>query len=115
MNVMRIIKCVGVVTFLALCYIHLQVRIVDLAYQGKTSERNMRDLAEQNGHLTYAITMMKSARNLGAKMLNEKSKMHFASPHQIVRISAEQTDDSASSLEDNHKSNSLLSFVPALR
>lgn len=102
-----------IITFLLLCYIHMQVKITDLAYKGKKKERYARELNEQNGYLTYAITMMKSSRHLGDKMLSEGTKMKFASLDQIIRVSSDEilSDDHDIS-SDTEGKNSLLSFLP---
>lgn len=113
MQLSKTIKYVFFVTFFLLCYVHLQVKITDLAYKGKRKERYARELNEQNGYLTYAITMMKSSRHLGEKMLNDKSKMHFASLDQIVRISSDEIiGDKDDTQDDAEGTTSLLSFLP---
>lgn len=86
MRLGKFLKFIGAFTFLALIYIHLQMQIIDLAYQGKYKEKQINKLVEQKGNLTYSILTLKSASHLGNELLKEKSGMRFAAPEQVVRI-----------------------------
>ncbi|MDP8212681.1 MAG: hypothetical protein P9X22_05230 [Candidatus Zapsychrus exili] len=86
MRLVRLLKVIGVITMLALVYTHMQMKITDLAYRGKDKEKQIRKLIEENGNVTYNILTLKSANNLGIKMLSEDSDMHFVDPEDIVRI-----------------------------
>lgn len=90
MRLSRLMKWIGFCTFIALIYIHMQMKIIHLAYQGKNKEKTIRSLSEDNGYLTYEILMMKSASNLGVKMLSEKSKMDFVDPNNVMFMSTPQ-------------------------
>lgn len=76
----------GFITLLALTYIHMQMQIYDLAYQGNHKEQQIRRLIEENGDANYRILMMKSANNLGATMLDEKFGMQFADADDVIQI-----------------------------
>lgn len=78
----------GVITVLALTYIHIQMQIVDLAYKGNKKEQQIKKLIEENGSATYKILMLKSANHLGVAMLKEDSKMQFADADDVVQIAA---------------------------
>jgi len=80
----------GILTVLALAYIHMQMQIIDLAYAGSKKEQEIRKLIEQNGSTTYKILMMKSANNLGDMVLDNGSDMHFADMNDIVQVAASQ-------------------------
>ncbi|MBF0532990.1 MAG: hypothetical protein HQL23_07855 [Candidatus Omnitrophica bacterium] len=88
MPINRVFQSLSCVTLFALCYIHLQIQIVNLAYIGKKKEQQVRQLTEENGHLSYNIAMLKSASHLGEKLLQENSGLRFADPRRIVQISA---------------------------
>ncbi|MBI3617080.1 MAG: hypothetical protein HY210_02545 [Candidatus Omnitrophica bacterium] len=75
-------------TFLILIYIHLQMQIVDLAYQGQRKEAQIADLLDKNGSTFYAISKLKSANHLGEKLLAENSKMQFAGANDIIYVAA---------------------------
>ncbi len=75
-------------TFLILVYIHLQMQIVDLAYQGQSKESEIEDLLDKNGSTFYAISKLKSANHLGEKLLAENSKMQFAGANDIIYVAA---------------------------
>src|SRR3989338_5814071 len=90
MRLIRFIKIVIFITILSLGYIHLQMRIFDMAYLGKEKERKIKQLTDENGNLTYAILTIKSSANLGFKMLSENSSLKFMDPNNIVEIVATQ-------------------------
>jgi hypothetical protein len=73
---------------LALAYIHMQMQMIDLAYQGNSKERKIAKLIEENGNVTYKILMLKSANNLGGVMFQDESDMRFADAGDVVRIPA---------------------------
>ncbi len=83
----RFIKILMFITVLSLVYIHLQIKIIGLAYEGKEKEKGMRRLAEVNGHLKYNILALTSSNHLGVKMLSDNSKMEFMNSQDIVQVS----------------------------
>ena len=86
-----------IVTIVALSYIHMQMQIIDLAYQGNQKEQQIKKLTEENGNMTYRILMLKSANHLGVALLNEDSDMQFADTNDVIQIAA-----SDKSLKENH-------------
>ena len=84
------LKLTGCLTALGLVYIHMQMKIIDLAYQAKAKENKIRKLIEQNGNITYTILTLKSSNHLGVKMLAQDSDMQFMDPNNIVRISVSE-------------------------
>lgn len=88
MSLVRFMKCTFSATFLILVYIHLQMQIVDLAYQGQRKEARIKDLLDKNGSTFYAISKLKSANHLGEKLLAENSKMQFAGGSDIIYVAA---------------------------
>ena len=80
--------CIG--TIIALSYIHMQMQIIDLAYQGNQKEQQIKKLIEENGNATYKILMLKSANHLGVALLNEESDMQFADTNDVVQITASE-------------------------
>ncbi len=80
--------CIG--TIVALSYIHMQMQIIDLAYQGNQKEQQIKKLIEENGNTTYKILMLKSANHLGVALLNEDSDMQFADTNDVVQIAASE-------------------------
>jgi len=90
MQLCKFFKIMGVVTLLALAYIHLQMQIVDLAYQGYGKENQIKKLVEDNGNVTYKILMLKSANHLGVAMLDDDSNMQFADKNDVVHIAASE-------------------------
>jgi len=82
------IMCIG--TIVALSYIHMQMQIIDLAYQGNHKEQRIKKLIEENGNATYKILMLKSANHLGVALLNDDSDMQFADINDVIRIAASE-------------------------
>ncbi len=74
----------------ALSYIHMQMQIIDLAYQGNQKEQQIKKLIEENGNTTYKILMLKSANHLGVALLNEDSDMQFANSNDVIQIAASE-------------------------
>ncbi len=86
MNLAKFFKYTCIVTSLALVYIHLQMQIIDLAYQGQTKEKRIKELTEKNGNALYKISKLKSANHLGVKLLAKNSGMQFAGSGDIVPL-----------------------------
>jgi hypothetical protein len=104
-----------IATIVALSYIHMQMQIIDLAYQGNQKEQQIKRLIEENGNATYKILMLKSANHLGFEMLDANSDMQFADTNDVVQIAS-----SEEFLGENHlsagpklarKTNSLLNLL----
>jgi len=92
MKLKQFFKFICVATLSALVYISMQMQIIALAYQNNHEEKEIRNLIEENGHIAYSIFSLKSANNLGVKMLAENSDMQFADPNNIVRVSSFEDD-----------------------
>ena len=118
MRFTQFLKGIVFLTVLALVYIHMQMQIIDLAYQGKAKEQHMRDLIDENGKVTYNILTLKSANHLGVKMLSEDSDMRFMASDNIVHITTpEELSESHSSQEppEEKKKIPLLSWLSSGR
>ena len=86
MKLSHFVKLMIFITLVSLVYINMQSRIVEMAYQGKKKEHQMRKFMEENGHLDYAISKLKSSPHIGSKMLAKKDSMRFADAKQIVLV-----------------------------
>lgn len=118
MPFLRSLQLISFTTLIALVYVHMQMKIFDLAYQGKKKENEIQHIVEENGRVTYAILSLKSAHNLGDHMLNAKSDMQFRNPQDIVMLStpseflrSEHIIEQAEFKETNNPLSNLLSFV----
>lgn len=115
MQLSKFLKLMSMATLLALTYIHMQMQIVDLAYQGSRKEQQIRNLVEDNGSATYKILMLKSANHLGITMLENNADMQFADARDIVEIAATEVFPSENQLVEHpsfaKKTNSLLSLL----
>ena len=86
MKLTKFIQGTLVITLMALIYIHLQMQIFDLAYQGKTREKRIQELADVNGAYTYQILSLKSSSYLGRQLLDDKSNLQFVGHDRIVTL-----------------------------
>ena len=105
----------GVLTILALTYIHLQMQVIDLAYAGNKKEQRIKKLIELNGSTTYKILMLKSANHLGDTILEDGSGMQFADSDDVVRIVASRDlmaeGQGTEQTQLTKKANSLLNIL----
>jgi hypothetical protein len=114
MKLFKCIKCTFLISILALVYIHLQMQIIDLAYQGKEQEQEIKLLAEENGHVNYQICSLKSAHHIGSKMFTEKDEMQFADSDSVVQIVSSERINYEDNINDKlveKKQNTLLSLL----
>jgi len=115
MRLSKFLKIMGVLTILALAYIHLQMQIIDLAYAGNKKEQRIKKLIEINGSSTYKILMLKSANHLGETILDDGSGLQFADSNDVVRIVASRDltveEQGAEQSQLAKKANSLFSLL----
>ncbi len=86
MRFSKFFLCMVSVTTVALIYTKLQIQILDLAYQGSQKERRIQDLRDYNSHVHYMICSLKSASNLGGKLLSDDREMKFVDEEQVVLV-----------------------------
>lgn len=83
------------ITLLSLIYIHVQMKIYDLAYQAKRKEHQIQKLRDENGMNTYHILSLKSVSHIGEKLLDQDSQMQFISNDKVYELaSSKQPVDS---------------------
>ena len=86
------LKGMAVITVMALLYIHLQMNIYALAYQGKKKESHIEKLAEHNAAVKNDILRLKSSDNIGREFLvKENSGYRFASRRNVVEVESAAT------------------------
>ena len=73
-------------TVTALVYINMQTQIVDLAYKGKDKQKNIHELMETNGALTHQILTLKSANNLGSRLLEKDGTLQFMGQDHVMTL-----------------------------
>ncbi len=94
MKLLRFVKIMAFLTAVSLIYIHMQMRIYDLAYQGKAKEKVIRQLKDEYGQITYDILKLKSSQNLGGKLLTEESELRFLDSSKIIEVKSTQLSKS---------------------
>ncbi len=86
---LRLEKIVGllcIVTIVAVIYIYMQMRIIDLGYKQRSRQEHIGKLREQNNHIVYTIARLKSASHLGHVMLTKDSQMQFVDCDKVFRV-----------------------------
>ena len=73
-------------TIMSLLYIHMQMKIFELAYKGKDKEKIIHELADTNGTLTHQILTLKSANNLGNQLLEKENSLQFMSRDHVMTV-----------------------------
>ena len=113
MQLGRFMKYMLVVTGLALVYIHMQMNIFSLAYDGKQKEQHIMRLREQNGRVSNHIFELKSANYIGQKMLSPEAKLKFYDEKSVVEIVTAKSRENQGKLAMRHheKTNSFLQFL----
>lgn len=111
MQLWRFIKGMFWVTILALIYIHMQVGIFSLAYDGKQKEQHITRLQEQNGRVANNIFELKSANYIGQKMLNREAKLKFYDEQSIIQIVASKPIAADQGQLVSHQDNTANSFT----
>ena len=77
-------------TIMALLYIHMQMRIFELSYNGKDKEKIIHELNDSNGALSHQILTLKSANNLGNELLDhESNNLQFMDQERVMRVSTQ--------------------------
>lgn len=74
------------VTIMALLYIHMQMRIYELAYGGKDKEKIIHELNDSNGALNHQILTLESANNLGSRLLDHNGNLQFMDNERVVMV-----------------------------
>ena len=104
----------AVLTILALIYIHMQMRIFALAYQGKNRGKEITRLKEMNGLLTYNILELKASNHLGVKLLAGNSSLKFRDSASVVELVTTKPIKESKKLQvaqNSKSSNAFLSFL----
>jgi cell division protein FtsL len=75
-------------TIMALLYIHMQMKIFELSYNGKDKEKIIHELNDSNGALSHQILTLKSANNLGNQLLDHDNSLQFMDNERVMTVAA---------------------------
>ena len=78
------------ITFIALVYIHMQMRIYELAYKGKDKENRIHELSDTYGRLSHDILTLKSSQHLGNILMDREGAMKFMGKDNVMTYSVPQ-------------------------
>jgi hypothetical protein len=81
-------KIAAFTTIIALLYIHMQMKIFELSYNGKDKEKIIHELNDSNGALTHQILTLKSANNLGNQLLDHDNSLQFMDNERVMTVPA---------------------------
>ena len=70
----------------ALLYIHMQMKIFELSYNGKDKEKIIHELNDSNGALSHQILTLKSANNLGNQLLENDNSLQFMDNERVMTV-----------------------------
>lgn len=73
-------------TIIALLYIHMQMNIFELSYNGKDKEKIIHELSDSNGVLRHQILTLKSANNLGNQLLDHDNSLQFMDNERVMTV-----------------------------
>jgi len=110
---MKSIRVMIVLTGLALIYVYMQMEIISLAYEGKRKERQIIELSESTGALSYKILQLKSSNHLGGNFLSENSALRFQDNHNVVELVTREripSGEPAALRASSQRSNPLMNF-----
>ncbi len=89
MKITDVMKMMFIATILAVLYIHLQMNIYGMAYQGSARQKNIEILTEKNVHLKNDIVRLQSSDHIGRELLvKSDKKYHFAGAESIVEVAS---------------------------
>jgi len=86
MNLKVYFKIAAFATIIALLYIHMQMKIFELAYNGKDKEKMIHELNDSNGALSHQILTLKSANNLGIQLLDHDNSLQFMDNERVMKV-----------------------------
>ena len=86
MKVGDFLKVMGMITVMAVLYIHLQMKIYTLAYEGKIKQQKIEKLTEKNVLVSNDILRLKSSDNIGRELLVKDKEYSFASRKHVVEV-----------------------------
>ena len=110
------IKLMSFATVMALIYIHMQMQIFDLAYQGKDKERHMHELRDHNGILTHQVLTLKSVNHLGSQLLEKDNPLQFISNDHVMTFKgpASMMPQAAAASVKSKNENAMWNFLSFL-
>jgi hypothetical protein len=79
-------KIAAFVTIICLLYIHMQMRIFELSYNGKDKEKKIHELNDSNGALSHQILTLESANNLGNELLDHDNSLQFIDQERVMTL-----------------------------
>lgn len=88
MKVSDLVKMMVVVTVLAVLYIHVQMNIYAMAYQGSSRQQKIDKLVEMNAIIKNDITRLQSSDHIGRSLLAKGKSYQFAGPDHVVEVAS---------------------------
>ena len=103
MNLKKFLKLLVCTTVVLLIYIHLQMKIFALGYHTQTTQKQIQELMDSNGRLTYQILALKSASNIGKRILDDKSDLQFVEQNNILQLTTQMIPSQKPSVQAPRK------------
>ena len=86
MKVSSFLKVMCIVTTMGVLFIHLQMSIYELAYQGKRRADKIEKLAESNVMMKNDILRLKSSDHIGRQLLVKEGDYKFLGRNNVVEV-----------------------------
>ncbi|MDP2654022.1 MAG: hypothetical protein Q8Q08_08330 [Candidatus Omnitrophota bacterium] len=113
MQLFRFTRAILMISMLTLIYIHMQMQIFALAYQGRKRELFIARIQERNSALSSNILELKSSNNLGIRLLTKDSELRFLDQENVIQlVTSQPSSEQKLAASAEGKSGDLLSWIP---
>ena len=86
MRLFKYIIFLGMVTLIALVYVHQQVELVKLSYEIDCKEKKLKEMLDRKGVLRYNISNLESPSRLEKVLLERKVSVSYPKKGQVIRL-----------------------------
>ncbi|MDP3730448.1 MAG: hypothetical protein Q8R14_02860 [Candidatus Omnitrophota bacterium] len=86
MRLFKYIALLGIITLIALVYVHQQVELVKLSYEIDCKEKKLKEMLDRKGVLRYNISNLESPSRLEKVLLERKVSVSYPKRGQVIRL-----------------------------
>ena len=86
MRLFKYITLLGIVTLVALVYVHQQVELVKLSYEIDCKEKKLKEMLDRKGILRYNISNLESPSRLEKVLSKRKISVSYPKKGQVIRL-----------------------------
>jgi len=85
MRISRAITSIGIITLIALLYVHQQIELVKLSYAIERKETKLRDMLDHNEIVVYNIDNLESPSRLEQVLVSKNIDVSFPRRAQVIK------------------------------